>query len=111
MINLFDQELQRMERDLRDIKTAHRIGAGSTKFFRKSIDVEFPGNYNIKVKIFDGEPTPPAIIFLYSWGQWAVSSVSASNIYQFNIARSDNVTEPVHVISSAQIEWLVAEAA
>ena len=111
MISLLDKTLTKLEREIRDLKTAHQLGAGSTKFYRKSVEVTFPGNFNIKTKIMDGEPTPYALVLLYPGGQYAFGTITPSGTYYFNIASGISQTVTVYATCSAQIESLTVEAA
>lgn len=111
MISLLDKTLEKLERDVRDLKTSHQLGAGSTKFYRKSVDVTFPGSFNIKTKIMDGEPTPYALVLLYPSGQYAFSTITQSGTYYFYLASGASETVTVYATCSAQIEYITAEPA
>ena len=44
MISLFDQELLAMEREVRDLKTIHQRGLGTTRFYTYERNIEITGD-------------------------------------------------------------------
>lgn len=58
------QKIIDMTREVRDLKTAHQRGLGTTRFYKYSLQIyvgaaEF---YNFTARIADGEPTRPAAV-------------------------------------------------
>ena len=45
MISLFDLELKRMEQEVRDLKTIHQHGLGTTRFYVYDRTITIPGDY------------------------------------------------------------------
>lgn len=45
MISLFDKELIAMEREVRDLKTIHQRGLGTTRFYVYDRAITIPGDY------------------------------------------------------------------
>lgn len=45
MISLFDKELIAMEREVRDLKTIHQRGLGTTRFYVYDREITIPGDY------------------------------------------------------------------
>lgn len=68
-MSLFDTELQRAEQELRDLKTAHRRGAGLTRFYTADTTISLNAWQFVKFQatVLEGEPTP-AFISIYIGG-------------------------------------------
>lgn len=66
MISLFDKELQRVEQELRDLKTSHKRGAGTTRFYtaEQTITLSNYGFAKFQATVLEGEPSP-AFISIY----------------------------------------------
>lgn len=47
MISLFDKELIAMEREVRDLKTIHQRGLGTTRFYVYNVKIDIPTEYAI----------------------------------------------------------------
>ena len=45
MISLFDKELTRMEQEVRDLKTIHQRGLGTTRFYTYEREIEITDEY------------------------------------------------------------------
>ena len=45
MTSLFDKELSQMEKEVRDLKTIHERGIGTTRFYVYDREITIPGNY------------------------------------------------------------------
>lgn len=69
MISLFDKELKRVEQELLDLKTSHKRGAGTTRFYTADIIISLDAWQFVKFEasVLDGEPTP-AFITIYIGG-------------------------------------------
>lgn len=46
MISLFDRELMRMEQEVRDLKTIHQRGLGTTRFYVYERQITIPDEYD-----------------------------------------------------------------
>lgn len=59
-------KLKNMTREVRDLKTAHERGLGTTRFYRYSISIMAQANtgYSFVARVADGEPQTPVIIAL-----------------------------------------------
>lgn len=59
-------KLKDMTREVRDLKTAHERGLGTTRFYRYSVSIMAQANqfYNFVARVADGEPQTPVIIAL-----------------------------------------------
>ena len=68
---LFEKELMRMEEEVRDLKTAHRISLGSLSFYRKSGTFTWATDpfqlfIYVRVTIKTGESAEPFLEILHS---------------------------------------------
>lgn len=71
MTSLFEKELIRMEEEVRDLKTAHRISLGSLSFYRKSGTFTWATDpfqlfIYVRVTIKTGESAEPFLEILHS---------------------------------------------
>lgn len=84
MISLFDKELMRMEEEVRDLKTAHRIPLGSVSFYQKTASYSWEGEQlgemiYMRVIVKPGESTEPFIDILAYTSAGDFLSASYSN--------------------------------
>lgn len=58
------QKIKRMQEELRDLKTAHERGLGTTRFYRYEIEIMAQAQtfYNFIARVADDEPQQPVII-------------------------------------------------
>lgn len=79
MISLFDKELKRVEQELLDLKTSHKRGAGTTRFYTADIIISLDAWQFVKFQatVLDGEPTP-AFITIYVGGKYGEDYISGS---------------------------------
>ena len=71
MRSLFEKRIERAERELRDLKTAHPHGPGTVRFYAKTAQVTgSPAYINVRFTstIAADEPAPGFIICLYETG-------------------------------------------
>ena len=61
MISLFDKELLEMEREVRDLKTIHQRGLGTTRFYSQSLQKSIDVYVDVTVTIANDEPMPAII--------------------------------------------------
>lgn len=79
MISLLDKELKRVEQELLDLKTSHKRGAGTTRFYTDEIKIDLAPWQFVKFQatVLDGEPTP-AFISIYVSGNYGIDYISGS---------------------------------
>ena len=58
MTSLFEQELIAMEQEVRDLKTIHMRGLGTTRFYSKQVEFEKATSQTFEAHIAADEPTP-----------------------------------------------------
>lgn len=58
MTSLFERELERMEQEVRDLKTIHLRGIDSTRFYESDVEKSFNIYADVTVVIAGGEPMP-----------------------------------------------------
>ena len=104
MIDLFQKELERMEHEVRDLKTCHQLGAGTTKFYRKVIDFP-PGTHYITYTFGSDEPLPALCVLLFGYSTIAFAQNSTTYEAYLNSPASNDVQ--VVMISSIKIESAV----
>ena len=114
MIALFEKELMRMEKEVRDLKTAHQRGLGTTRFYEyeKQINVSQGTSYSFTATVADGEPERPAVMVLMNVNEPILGaglrylSIGTTNI-RFSIFSglqiSSNTRMTVRLISSSKI--------
>lgn len=61
MRSLFEKELERMEREVRDLKTIHMRGLGTTRFYKQQVEFQKATSQIFEVHIAADEPTPAII--------------------------------------------------
>ena len=61
MRSLFDKELTEMEREVRDLKTIHQRGLGTTIFYSESLQKSHNYFTDVTVSIANDEPMPAII--------------------------------------------------
>lgn len=69
MISLLDRTLEELEREVRDLKTIHTIGPGTTRFYGGTAEVVGPGTKRLRIVIAEGEPIPPMMTATSDNGQ------------------------------------------
>lgn len=113
MTSLFERQLMALQNEIEDLKTSHVIGAGSTMFYSAELTLTGSSSYELRAKIYDGEPMPPMIIAVYRYdvpgalpvgGQWIWTNNPSNNTYQLSLGASQDATVLVQVISSSLIE-------
>lgn len=58
MTSLFEQELIAMEQEVRDLKTIHLRGLGTTRFYSSQVEFEKATSQTFEAHIAADEPTP-----------------------------------------------------
>lgn len=58
MTSLFEQELIAMEQEVRDLKTLHLRGLGTTRFYSAQVEFEKATSQTFEAHIAADEPTP-----------------------------------------------------
>lgn len=103
MTSLFEKEIDRLQREVRDLKTSHLLGAGTTRFYQKNVTIEPGATRTVRITIAQDEPMPPLLVVLYSGGIWtAGTNVPSNRTYVWSIYTS--VAFVASVISSSVIE-------
>lgn len=107
MTSLFDKELTEMEREVRELKTIHRRGLGTTRFYEAGIEKNHDIFTDITVQIADGEPTP-AIVTIAANIPTPINFpmvvfTPQDNGYLFDILGGASGTAKVKAMSTSQI--------
>ena len=105
MISLFDRQLQRLEHEIRDLKTGHFIGVGTIEFYVKELDIEPTTDLSIELTIAADEPLPPFLMVMFPDGTTFSRYTAPSNRkYTFYEGSSEPFGGKVVAISSSFIE-------
>lgn len=107
MTSLFDKELTEMEREVLELKTIHRRGLGTTRFYSADIEKNHDIFTDITVQIADGEPTP-AIVTIAANIPTPINFpmivfTPQNNGYLFDILGGASGTAKVKAMSTSQI--------
>lgn len=113
MENDFATKIQAMLDEVRDLKTIHRRGLGTTKFYRRELEIYANPNttYTFVVRIADGEPDNPILIPLMNteaptWSSSISFNPSTTAGTSFSVGTGpipEKSLLKVAVISSSQI--------
>lgn len=116
-MTLFEQNLMRFKEELRDLKTAHQRGLGTTRFYKYELEISAQpiNDYTFKANIADGEPERPIITPYISIGApiqgvevSIVSSGTTSTTFQvFTGFNTPSGPLKVGIISSSMIKEFV----
>lgn len=104
VLDLFEKEIERMEREVRDLKTSHQLAPGTTKFYRNVIDFP-PGTHYITYTFGADEPMPAMCVLLFGYMTMAFAQNSTTYEAYLNSTASNNIQ--VVMISSIKIESAV----
>lgn len=118
MRSLFEKNLMRMKQELTDLKTAHRRGLGTIRYYRYRITISTStyGFYYIKGYIADGEPTWPLVMALARGNDPTVRAASAestqsgTSFIEAEIYAGEQSTVTVDIISSSALSRLELES-
>lgn len=106
-MSLFDKTLIRIQQELRDLKTSHLIGAGTTQFFTRSITITPTTDLRVRLIIADDEPLPPFLAVIYPNGTLFTRTNAPSNrTYTFYAYAQAGFSGDVVAISSSIIDTL-----
>lgn len=108
------KKLQDMIQEIRDLKTAHQRGLGTTRFYKYSLEiyVDQMTSYDFIARIADGEPTYPAAIMMTNLdepivgaGVWymSVGSTTINSAIMSGWQTVDHTRMTVTLISSSKI--------
>ena len=107
MTSLFDKELTEMEREVRELKTIHRRGLGTTRFYEAGIEKNHDIFTDITIQIADGEPTPAIVTIAASIPTPInfpmIVFTPQNNGYLFDILGGASGTAKVKAFSTSQI--------
>lgn len=109
MISLFDKELKRAEQELLDLKTCHRRGAGTTRFYTADMTISLAAWQFVKFEasVLDGEPTP-AFITIYIGGSrlnYVYGGAAGEDWRQIWFSTlEDPETFRIHAVSTSKIK-------
>lgn len=119
MTSLFDKELTEMEREVRDLKTAHDIPPGSLDFYRKSGTVTTPSGLIMPVYVrVTNKPDEQAFSFQqvyftrvggaenYDWNA-EIAYVQDGMIAQYYYPLKGGTTYEFTVINTADFDLIV----
>lgn len=102
MRSLFEKRIERAERELRDLKTMHLRGLGTTQFFTKTYQAGQTFNGFIADITFKADEPLPAIAMIYwSNGSSYIPNWDGQLTYEF---RSGQAASEWLIISSSEIE-------
>lgn len=107
MISLFDKELLDMEHEVRDLKTIHQRGLGTTRFYRASVTKQnaSAGSHSFQIHLADGELTPAIILASIN----APTPTGASNVSLYE--RSYGALASVYIQNAGTIRLDVVSSA
>lgn len=106
MTSLFDKELIEMEREVRDLKTIHQRGLGTTRFYTYEQVIQIPNGYYVWYLFgtFEDANLAPAVVMPFVGGP-TISNFTIEFIDDgFGISTlATEGTVTVYIVSSAPI--------
>ncbi len=107
MISLFDKELMRMEQEVRDLKTIHQRGLGTTRFYTYEREITIPDEYDrFSLQATVEDPSLlPIVIFPYMEYVGAINFIIGYTDDSFMIGGvASRGTVVVKIITSQPLE-------
>lgn len=105
---LFDKELIRMEREVRDLKTIHQRGLGTVRFYEAETSATINGSKRFTANLVAGEPAEPLAIGL-TYGEPPLEdfNYTASNVgLNYTVWATTTKSVRVKFISSSAISGI-----
>jgi hypothetical protein len=100
-----EKAITKMERELRSLKTSHRIGAGTIRFYDKTGTIHGGSGSRIRIKIADDEPLPTFLTVILPTGQVVTPSVNETTRIA-TVYYGTSVSGTVVAVSSSLMEYM-----
>lgn len=102
-----EKAVTKMERELLALKTSHKIGVGTIRFYESVMELHEATSIDVEIKIADGEPLPPFLLVILPIGEVLAPTVDeetgiATFYYGSSVAQSGNLV----AVSSSLIEYM-----